>query len=667
MGSRMSLSNLRPLRLDTTAAIIGLVIALLLFPLRFFASQIYISTIPIVIGVGCLLYLGAIRQSQDERTLPVVSTPAAMALPSIVVVGMVAMVLVTMLQEARTTAFFVISAVVGTLLFVQILFTSDRDFNHGLILFQLVLFALVFRLLALYATPGYIGIDVWTHMTELASAIYTEESLGAIANDKHFASPFFHLLVVASALVYDVSLRLGLFLSVGLVMPLSILLVYAASNLLVPSRWATLATALFALSSHVVLWGIHLIPTSLGLVFFIGLLYALLRVMRIEYTGRDFMLLILLSVAIILTHQVSSFIMLVLLGAAFLAQLVFMVGPLGLTRVDASVFQTKKPVNLLGLVVFNFGFLIFVWSLTPYRQDSFLGTVLSLFGETLSESAGFLNLASPGATGDDAEPGAAAEMTTTLLDQIVPYLEELGFLLLLSFMLVGCLYIVHRRRAEQSVFTLALGSGIMLFFVLGLPMFGIRNFIPTRWFAFLYALMAILGAIGLRTLSRNLSATPVVVVLILVALIFPGGMMLASTSSVDNPIFEEQNERLAYDEDEIAAAYAVGEMTGSPAGDEIRPDQGLYTDHPYQTVVFRTHSYPASGTTSAQIPAENQTDQQYTLYRTAQSEETATHFRDQNGHAYTPAIERHELCQPEQSIVYDNGNVEFCTPSPAFG
>ncbi|MFC4439724.1 MULTISPECIES: glycosyltransferase family protein [Natrialbaceae] len=663
MASKISLSNVRPLRLDTTAAIIGLVVALLLFPLRFFASQIYINTIPIVIGVGSLLYLAAVRQSQDERTLPVLSTPAAMALPSIVVVGMAAMVLVTMLQEARTTAFFVISGVVGTLLFGQILFTSDRDFNHGLILFQLVLFALVFRLLALYATPGFVGIDVWTHMTELASAIYTEESLGAIANDKHFASPFFHLLVVASALVYDVSLRLGLFLSVGIVMPLSILLVYATANLLVPSRWATLAGALFAVSSHAVLWGIHLIPTSLGLVFFLGLLYALLRVMRIEYTGRDFTLLILLSVAIILTHQVSTFIMLVLLGAAFLAQIVFMIGPLGLTRLDTSVFQTKKPVNLIGLVVFNFGFAIFVWSLTPFRQDSFLGTVLTWFGETVSESAGFLNLASPGATDDDVQPGAAAETTTTLIDQIVPYVNELGFLLLLSFMLIGCLYVVHRRRAEQSVFTLALGSGIMLFFVLGLPMFGIRNFIPTRWFAFLYALMAILGAIGLRTLSRNLSATPVLVVLLLVALIFPGGMMLASASSIDNPVFEEQNERLAYDEDEIAAAYTVGEMTGSPTGSEIREDQQLYTDHPYQTMVMRTHSYPQ--TTSAEIPAEGGADHEYTLYRTAQSEGSATYFRDENGHGYIATIDRHELCQPAQSTVYDNGNVQFCTPSPA--
>ncbi len=231
----------------------------------------------------------------------------------------------------------------------------------------------------------------------------------------------------------------------------------------------------------------------------------------------DFSLLLLSSVAVILTHQVSTFIMLVLLLAAFLAQFVFVVGPLGLTRLDASVFRTKKPVNLVGLVVFNLGLTIFVWSLTPYRQDSFLATVLSYFTQTLEESAGFLNTA--GDSSDGAEAGA--EAAPTLIEQLVPYVDNLGFLLLLGATFVGCLYVVHRRRAEQSVFTLLLAAAFMLVFILGLPMFGIRSFIPTRWFAFLYAPMAVLGAIGVRTLRGNMTPALVAAVLLVVVLVYP--------------------------------------------------------------------------------------------------------------------------------------------------
>lgn len=577
----------------------------------------------------------------------------------IVLVALAGLVALGIVQETRTPLFFGAASVVGTLVVGQILFASDEDLHPGVLVLQIVLFAFIFRFTALYVTPGYIGIDIWTH-AELTRSILTEQSLSGIADDKHYAAPFYHLLVAASALVYDVPIRLAVYLSVGLVMPLSILLVYATTNLLVSPRWATLSAALYALASHVSMWGIHPIPTSLGLVFFLGMLYALIRVMRIEYTIRDFSLLLLLSVAVVLTHQVSTFIMLVLLLAAFVAQLVFVVGPLGLTRLDASVFRAKKPVNLVGLVVFNVGLTIFAWSLTPYRQDSFLETILSFFTQTLEESAGFLNIASGSTAGD--EDAAEAAASPTLLEQLVPYIDVLGFLFLLGATFVGCLYVVHRRRAEQSVFTLLLASAFMLVFVLGFPMFGIHNFIPTRWFAFLYAPMAILGAIGLRTLSANLNPAIITAVLLLFALAFPGAMIFAAESNIDNPVFDGQHERLAYDEPDLAAAESIAEITGSPSGSEIRPDQQLHTDHPYQTVITRTGAYPS--TTTATVPDGGVADHDYTVYRSAQSSD-AVYFTDENGEGRIEQIDSSQLCRSDQATVYTNGDVTLCTPSPA--
>jgi len=654
-----SLSELRPLRLDTLAAIAGFLFAALLFPLRFLTSQLYINTVPLVLGTACALYLLSLYQQQDDaQTFPTLPSAVTMALPSVVLVGLAALVTLTVIQGGRTPLYFGLASVVGTLVIGQVLFASDRDLHPGLLVFQIVCFAFVFRFTALYATPGYVGIDIWTHQG-FVDAILTEQSLSGISHDKHYGSPFYHLLVAASSLLYDVPIRAALYRSFVLVMSLPALLVYSTTNLLVPVRWAVLATALYAFSSHVARWGMHIIPTSLGLVFFLGMLYALIRVMRIEYTIRDFSLLLLMSVAVILTHQVSTFIMLVLLLAAFLAQVVFVIGPLGLTRLDTSVFRTKKPVNLVGLVVFNLGLTIFVWSLTPYRQESFLATVLSYFSQTLEESAGFLNIASASSS-DGGEAGA--EAAPSLIDQVVPYVDALGFLFLLGVTFVGCLYVVHRRRAEQSVFTLLLAAAFMLVFVLGLPMFGIRNFIPTRWFAFLYAPMAILGAIGLQTLRGSLTPALAVTVLILFSLVFPGAMVLAPGSNADNPVFSDHHERLAYDQTELAAAQAIGELTGSPSGDEIRADQQLHTDHPYQTLIDRTGAYPS--TTTATVPEGGATNHSYTVYRTEQSTD-AVFFPDANGNAQIMNPSRAQLCRPDQGTVYTNGDVTFCTPSPA--
>ncbi|WP_408958831.1 hypothetical protein [Natrinema sp. 74] len=655
-----SLSELRPLRLDTVAAIGGLLIALVLFPLRLFVSQIYLNTVPIVLGVACGLYLLSLYQQDHAEAFPALPSQVTMALPAVVLTGLAGLVALTVVQGERTPLFFGAAGIVGTLLLAQILFASDRDLHPGLLVLQIVCFAIVFRFTALYATPGYVGIDIWTH-SGLVKSILSEQSLGAISHDKHYGSPFYHLLVAASSLLYDIPVRGALYLSVGLVMPLSVLLVYATTNLLVSARWAVLATAFFAFAGHVTRWGMHIIPTSLGLVFFLGVLYALLRVMRIEYTIRDFFVLLLLSIAVILTHQVSTFIMLVLLLAAFLAQVTFVFGPFGLTRLDTSVFRTKKPVNLIGLVVFNFGLTIFVWSLTPYQRQSFLATVLKYFSETLKESAGFLNIQNSSSSGGAA---AAAESAMTLLDRVVPYVDKAGFLLLLGATFVGCLYVVHRRRAEQSVFTLLLASAFMLVFVLALPMFGIRNFIPTRWFAFLYAPMAVLSAIGLRTLRRSLTPRIIFVVLFSFILVYPGAMMLTAESTADNPVFSEHHERLAYDQSELAAADAVGELTGSPSGYEIGRDQHIYTDHPYQTLIARTGAYPATAMNPAVVPPDGPMTHNYTIYRTRQST-VGSYFRTPSGSAEMQKVSRARLCRPEQATVYTNGDVTMCTPSPA--
>ncbi|MFC7232144.1 hypothetical protein ACFQMM_13480 [Saliphagus sp. GCM10025308] len=656
MRNSSFLSGIRPLRLDTVAAIVGLVLALAMLPLRFLASQIYIETVPIVLGLACGLYLLSLYAETNNPAMPTLSRPALMTLPTLVLFGLSALVALSFVQGERTLVFFVLSGLVGTLLIAQIVFSEDETFNTGLVLLQIVLFAFVFRFTALYATPGFIGIDIWTHM-ELANAIFEERSLSAISDNKHYGSPLYHLLVASSALVFDVPLRAALYLTVGVVMPLSILLVYATANLLISPRWSVLAAGLFAMASYVAQWGMHLIPTSMGLVFFLGVLYALLRVMRIEYTIRDFMLLLVLSLAVILTHQVSTFIMLVVLMTAFIAQIVFMIGPFGLDRLDTNTFRTKKPVNLIGLVVFNFGLTIFVWSLTPYREDSFLRTVLSFFTQTIEESAGFLNIAS----GTGSEESASEVAAPTLLDQVVPYVDALGFLILLGLTFAGCLYVVHRRRAEQSVFTLLLASAIMLFFVMGLPMFGIRNFIPTRWFAFLYAPMAILGAIAIRVFVRDLDPRLAMVTILLVVLVYPGAMAFAAESNTENPVFPQQHEQLAYDESELTAVSSIGEMTGSPAGSEIRPDQQLHTDHPYFTVFDRTHAYSSSSYVT--LAEDGAADHDYTVYRTSQTESVA-YFVNEDGRAELKSVDRAQICRPTQATVYDSGDVNFCTPSP---
>ena len=645
-------------RFDVDAAVIGLVVALALFPLRFLASQIYIETVPVVLGLACALYLASAYTDSYATGLPTVTRPISRLLPSLAFVGMALMVVTATVTAGRTRPFYVLAGITGTVVLLQVLFTHEEDFQTGLYLLEIVALAFIVRYAALYTTPGFVGIDIWTHVTDIAARIDAANSLSAISGNKHYASPLYHLLVVTTSMFADVSLRSGLYLSVGVAMPLSVLLVYAATVQLVDARWAVLAALLYSFGDYFIEWGIHLIPTSHGLVFFLAVLYMLVRVMQTDYRLRDFAVLVFLTVAVVFTHQVSSFIMLVLLGAALLAQLVLTLGLFDPPDARGAL-GSKKPANLFGLLTFDVGLAIFTWSLTPYNRGTFLGTVLSYLQQTIKESAGFMNIAQPSAS---SSPAAAAIPKPTTVERIAKYIDTVGFLLLLLGAFVGCLYVVHRRRARHSVFTLLLASALMLVFVLGLPMFGIRNFIPQRWFAFLYAPLAVLTAVGFRYLDAELNPRVLAVGLLLFALVFPGAMVMSSNGTLDNPAFPDFQTRVSYTESELAAVDSIGRMTGSPKSENLLPSEVLYTDQPYQTLYTRRGAYPSDMATV--MANGTAVDRNVTVYRRYQST-GAPLFDAGPGIGWTTQIERERMCRPSQAVLYANGNVQLCVDNSA--
>jgi len=202
--------------------------------------------------------------------LPTLSKDFRRTLPSLVFLCLAGLVALTVHDGQRSPRFLAVAGLTGTLILLQIAFVRSEGFNRTRVLVQVVALAAVVRFAALYTTPGLIGIDIWTHITGLAGDIMAAESLEGISSNKHYTSPLYHLLVVATALLGDVSLRLGLYLSLGVVMPVSVLLVFAAANVLVDERWAAFAAMLYSVGDYVIEWGIHLIPTSMGLALFLG-------------------------------------------------------------------------------------------------------------------------------------------------------------------------------------------------------------------------------------------------------------------------------------------------------------------------------------------------------------------------------------------------------------
>ncbi|WP_276301581.1 hypothetical protein [Halorussus lipolyticus] len=654
MSSGELRSRVADQRLDVWGAVAGLFVAVVLFPMRFLASQIYVETIPLVVGGACLLYLFTVREDIRETGLPELSGGFARVLPGVVFAGIGVMAALAAISGGRTVGFLALAGVVTSAMLVQIAFVAEEELDVRLLLAQILGLAFVVRFTALYLTPGLVGIDAWSHVYEYADAIRGAHSLEAIGDTKYFAAPLYHLLVVTAGEVLGTSLRQALFLSMGVLMALVPLFVYVTARFFVPVRWALFGTAMVAVSDQVVRWSIHVIPTSLGLFFFGAIFYSLSRLFYTESPRRNVALVVLFSVAVILTHQVSSFIVLVLVGAGVLAQFAVQLsarwglGPLAPTDEDGRAEEAEgavENVNLLGVLAFDLGLLVFMWSITPYGDDSFLQTVLDWLALTLANSARFLNLAGPSGTGG----GGGGD--PSLLAEIATYIDAGGILLLLFATVTGSLVALRRSRARQRAYTFVGAIVIMLAFAFVLPLFGIRTFLPSRWFAFLHVMMVVVGVVGLHYLSRTLPREAAVALVVVFAAVFPAVMMLSVSGTRDNPVVTGERTRYAYTGSEIAAVRTIG---------DIRPndDRPLYTDHPYKAVFKRTgaHESEILQLTEDDRPAP---DSGVVVYREYQSYGGAQ-FESPGGYTPIRHLAPEAVCGDRSSSVYANGDVQMC-------
>lgn len=636
----MALGSVRRIGPGTASALAGLVAAGLLAPLNLYITHILVRTLPPVLAVACLLYLLVTRGSPTERVgrLP---RWAVHALPGVVFFGTTALIGLSMLLGGRGPAFYLLTAVLSTLLFVQIAFVPERDLSVGLLLTQVLALGFVVRFAGLLGSAGYVGIDVWIHMPQYVEGILAAGSLEGMGETTYVAAPLYHLSVAATTLLTGLTPRLALFGSIGVAMALSSLLVYLTAARFVDPRWAVFAAAAYSISDFVVVWSIHLIPTSLGLVVFLALLFVFVRLQQLGARPAHIALLVSLMIALALTHQVSSFIMLVLFGAGSLAQLA-----LNAERLKRQLLSEGGPSirihSVHGYSAFALGLLMLVWSMTPWGERTFTEAVVVVLWGSIGDSGLFDR--------SDAAGAAEAEQGSFLVETVIPLIDHTGFLLLLFGTILGSLYLLDRERIGQPGLTLIVAAAVMAVFTLVPPLFGLRNFLPGRWFAFLYAVMAVLTAVGFDRLRRDCSPQLLAAVVLVFALAFSGGMVFATDATQDAPVFEEENVRYSYTPTEMTAMETIVETTGSDA------EEPIHSDHPYITALNRYDGEEdrfATATVDDDPP-----DHETTLYREYQRD-GAPRFATDDGEDHVRQTDIDEMCGT-RSIGYDNGDVILC-------
>ena len=636
-------------RIDLTLARVGLVASLLLFGLQLLASAVFLLAIPVATGSACALYL-ALGYARDHAVgLPTLPRSVGGYLPAVVYAGLAALVVLVATAGTRTRWAYLLTGALGTVLFVQILALDDDQLSARSLLPQILAVAVVVRLSALLVTPGFVGVDIWTHVPEFVGGIVEAGSLSAIAGTKYSMAPLYHAYGAVATLVIG-SPRMAVYLTLGLVVPLSALFVYGTGRLLVSTRWALLATALYAFADQFVRWGMHIIPTSLGLVFFLGVVYFVTRLYLAGPERWSILGLTSFTFAVVFTHQVSTAVLLVVLGiAAVVAVVTHRVGPPVASAHSGGIARTLASVFVLVTAV-----TIYVWSRTPWTNDTvFLDRMLRSTREVVTQQAGFLNLAGVDGGGGS---GAAAlpPGPSSSLSPYVPYIDVVGFTILLTVGVLGGLRMLRRRDTALSAWYV-LAAAAMFVVIFGFSLFGIRLFLPGRWMAFLYAPMVVMGALAVRGLTRRGSRGVVVAVVVLLALVYPASMVVAQKATLDSPVFEDEFTRFAYTEAEIGAVDTISRVRGPAVQEDVR------TDHPYFTLFNRRGGYEAD---TLVLGEQGPADPIPVVYRNYQSTGPATfQLPGEPPRTDTQAnVAPSTVCPPAWHHVYTSDEVRFCTP-----
>jgi|GEM_PF-356709 len=636
------------LRLDTGVALVGLGISLLLMPLPLFTDEILITIVPIAGAVSSATYLLARRLTRQPSHLEIdrYGSTTARMLETGIILGCGGLALLAGVHGYRSLPFYGLSSVLGSAILFQIVFVEVSELRPKFVLAELLGLLLLVQYTALLTTPGFVGVDTWTHITQFAHSISEAGALDAISASKYSAAPLYHLLVVSAAKAFGSSLRTAMFGTVALLMATSTLLLYHTGRYLFNVRWALLTAALFTMSDYLFRWSIDVIPNSMGVVYFIAVVYAVIKLHYTEARAPVYVLALFFSFTVVLTHQVSTFIVLTFLGAGVIAK--------ALTDHTTSLTgfigrRTPNPssVNTDALFVATGVFAVINWSYTPYGSRTFIERMLLLISNDVSE-AGFLNLR------DSSQQ--ALSIPESLLNStpfIVRFLDSLGFAILLSVTILGILVLLQMDSLSQLAVTFVGAVGIMLVFTLGLPLFGINVFIPDRWFAFIYALMAIVGVFGLRYITRQIRPTSVVVGLVVLILVFPGSMFVAQKSTMERPVFDESYPRYSYSESELAAAESIA---------AINPDSSekIVTDHPYRTVF--ANWLGAESETIHFNETDGTLENTSVIYREYQS--TGTPVVAVEGVAIKSQFSYERVCPANRSVVYSNGVVQYCRKLP---
>lgn len=498
-----------------------------------------------------LVYLALKRYiGRHEDTVPKVSLRSSKRLFMLFIIFFLFFVSLSLLYwhsevYHRPIPFFILVAMAYSVIAAQIFLNGAKKFVP-IILLEIFIIAIIIRGSIYFLFPSIYGNDPLFHTNFVRNTI----SLGSIPNMGDYRYfPYTHLLTAYVRELSGLSIKNAYFV-IAVIEVLASLFVFLIGKKLGGIRLGLLSAMVITLAPYNIFWGFWIIPMTLGMVFFIIILYLVL-IRNTNPSIKMSILLVFFCLSIIFVHTVASFVSWLILTLILIGIIIY-----------KFLFPQIRPRKLAVLSFHNF-----LFSPLQYRKFQLSFNLVSLFGVSLfsywmfihhetGEDIFFLFTRSliVSLTKMDTESVTMVTLAPTF-NYLSIFLIDLPTTLLLFFGVLGSLYLIN-LDLDRVKFTFISSAIILVFLVYGGGLLGTTAILPGRWLVFIEVILILLSAYGIYLLvSTQKTVKKQLVVCSIIIFIFAFSAITTPLTNSESPFYaKELGMRSGLFESEITAA-----------------------------------------------------------------------------------------------------------------
>ena len=437
----------------------------------------------------------------------------------------------------RPLSHFVFFSAATTLIVIEIYHRKSGRRRSIFVLSKIIILSIVFRIIRFNNFETMPGSDLHFHYQFTEALIAAEQlPVSEFEGNKYLITSLWHILVSSTHYVTDLIFEDLIIASI--VIPFTIVTVsgtYAITRqFVIENEIALLSGLLVSVGDQFILRGVTSItPSSLVIIFTVMVIFLITH----SLSNRSISLALLLVFAGILTHQLSTFAMVVIVFSLTLGSGFDYITPI--RQISLSQIKSLFYVSVVSLLI-----LFLVWGYGTYSGQTFFDRIILRISRILvglSERTG------------------ETDYTSISEGFVSDLLYTMGYNIVVGFGVFGLLYSLHENNSHSNkhsfIYGFAAATGVLFILIYPLTIVGINQlFIPHRMLVFLQLFAICYAAIGLHILITISNENKHII--LVSAIVFIMIFMLLTTPFLNRntPIYNENRvERSELTEGEISA------------------------------------------------------------------------------------------------------------------